>query len=185
MDTRRRRSSQSSIERQGTNGMNTSDALVERFNQALVRTMQNLGPHLVSRMQLGLTPSQVFMLHFIHQEHQCILSALAEKMDVSASSITVMLDRLENNGFVERARDKADRRVVLAKLTPKGEETLNQVVTLRKRVMLACFERIDNKELNTLVNTLEKISKAADSLDIDEIIGAGAEKGVEEHDGTA
>ena len=93
------------------------DSLTERFDKSLHVLMQHLGPQLISRTQLDLTPGQVFMLHLIRNESLCSVSKLAEKMEVAPSAITVMLDRLENHGFVSRKRDTSDRRVVIIELT--------------------------------------------------------------------
>jgi MarR family transcriptional regulator, organic hydroperoxide resistance regulator len=147
------------------------DMLTERFDAALFVMMQNLGPQLIIRTQLDLTPGQVFMLHFIQQKNQCSVSKLADKMEVNPSAITVMLDRLENHGFVARARDKNDRRVVIAQLTEAGEEALNRVLNVRKQIVQHCLTQIEPDELDSFVQTLEQLATICTSMDIKTIIG--------------
>jgi MarR family transcriptional regulator, organic hydroperoxide resistance regulator len=147
------------------------DSLTERFDAALYITLQNLGPQLVNRAQLGLTPGQVFMLHFIRQENQCTVSKLAEKMEVTPSAITVMLDRLENHGFVFRTRDKSDRRVVIIQLTEAGDAALNQVLNVRNEIMKHCLTQIEPDELDSFVQTLQKLATISASMDIKAIMG--------------
>lgn len=149
----------------------STDMLTEKFDAALHVMMQNLGPQLIARAQLGLTPGQVFMLHFIRQETQCSVSRLAEKLEVNPSAITVMLDRLENHGFAVRIRDKSDRRVVLVRLTDPGNEALDQVLTVRKQIMQHCLAQIDPDELVAFVETLEKLATISSGMDIKSIIG--------------
>lgn len=151
------------------------DSLTERFDKALFVFMQNLGPQLINRAQLGLTPGQVFMLHFIRQDTQCTVSKLAEKMEVAPSAITVMLDRLENHGFVSRNRDKVDRRVVIVELTDAGERKLNHVLDVRKQIIERCFAQVDSDELAIFMRTLETLSSVASALDLKEIIGLNKE----------
>jgi len=146
------------------------DALTECFDKYLFVLMQNLGPQLINRAQLGLTPGQVFLLHFIRQESQCSVSKLAEKMDVAASAITVMLDRLENHGFVVRTRDNVDRRVVMIALTDAGEETLNHVLNVRKQIMQNCLTQIESHELDSFIQTLEKLASIAQTMDAKTVI---------------
>lgn len=148
-----------------------SDELTQRFDKSLHVLMQNLGPHLISRAQLGLTPGQVFMLFLIRKESGCSVSKLAEKMEVAPSAITVMLDRLESHGYVSRTRDKADRRVVVIGLTKAGEEKLDFVMDIRKKIMLHCFTQMDEKELDSFIESLEKLSSIAQTMEIKEIIG--------------
>jgi MarR family transcriptional regulator, organic hydroperoxide resistance regulator len=147
------------------------DSLTERFDKALFITMQNLGPQLISRIQSGLTPGQVFILHFIQKESRCSVSKLAEKMEVNPSAITVMLDRLENHGFVIRTRDKNDRRVVAVELTESGDKTLKQVLNVRKQIMQHCLTQINPDELDSFVQTFEKLATISAAMDIKAIIG--------------
>lgn len=147
------------------------DALTNRFNQSLLVVMQNLGPQLIARTQVGLTPGQVFMLHFIRQESTCSVSNLAEKMEVAPSAITVMLDRLENHGFVRRTRDNADRRVVLIELTAFGEHRLDEVLHLRNQVMKHCLTQMGLNELDAFIPALEKLAAIIQTTDLQAIIG--------------
>ncbi|MDP4172151.1 MAG: MarR family transcriptional regulator [Bacillota bacterium] len=146
------------------------DSLTERFDKSLFVLKQNLGPQLFSRAQLGLTPGQVFMLHFIRKESNCSVTKLAEKMEVAPSAITVMLDRLENHGFVSRTRDKVDRRVVLIQLTDVGEEKLNNVLDTRKQIMQHCFTQMEPNELDSFIVSLEKLASIVQSIEIKTII---------------
>lgn len=147
------------------------DLLTESFDKSLLVLMHNFGPQLISRSQIDLTPGQVFMLHLIRKEHQCSVSKLAEKMEVAPSAITVMLDRLENHGFVIRSRDKNDRRVVLIELTDAGEEKLNYVLDKRKQIMQHCFNQMEPDELDSFILSMEKLASIAQTMDIKKIIG--------------
>jgi len=149
------------------------DILTERFDASLFVTIQNLGPHLISRAQLSLTPGQVFMLHFIRQVNQanhCTVSKLAEKMEVNPSAITVMMDRLENHEFIVRLRSQKDRRIVTVQLTELGNQALDQVLSVRKEVMQHCLKQLSAAELSSFVETLEKLSKISAAMDIKTII---------------
>ncbi|MDT3699760.1 MAG: MarR family transcriptional regulator [Thermincola sp.] len=52
------------------------------------------------------------------------LSELCEKMGLSASTITGLVDRLERDNYVRRSRESSDRRVVRVFLTPEGKQIL-------------------------------------------------------------
>lgn len=146
------------------------DALSERFEKSLFILSKNLGPELIARTQLDLTPGQVFMLYFIQQENPCTVSTLAEKLEVSPSSITVMLDRLESHGFVTRVRSTNDRRVVITELTEKGKAKLNHVLGVRKQITQYCLEQVDVKELESFISTLESLASIAQAMKADEVL---------------
>lgn len=153
------------------------DSLTERFDKSLFVLMQNLGPQLINRAQLGLTPGQVFMLHLIRDEAHCSVSKLAEKMEVAPSAITVMLDRLESHDFVSRSRDKADRRVVLIELTEAGQEKLDQVLKVRKQIMQQCLTQIELGELESFVRQLEELAAIAPAVSIKGTTASPCEEG--------
>lgn len=144
--------------------------LTDRFHEALTVMMQNLGPQLITRAQLELTPGQAFMLNFIKKNGQLTVSSLADKMEVAPSAITVMLDRLEKRKFVLRVRDQRDRRVVLVLLTEEGHRALGRVINLRKRAIQQCLEKISLDELAIFVKTLEKLSDISQTVDIQSMV---------------
>ncbi len=142
------------------------DALGDRFDSTFFTLIQNLGPQLILRAGLGLTPGQVFVLHFIDQQGHCSVSNLADKMEVNPSAITVMLDRLESHHFVVRSRNQTDRRVVTVSVTDEGKTALAKVMKARKKIMLYCLSQLPDKELNALVESLENLAKVSSKLDI-------------------
>lgn len=51
------------------------------------------------------------------------LSKIGERLQVHPASVTGAVDKLEQQGAVERARSPGDRRTVLARITPAGRRT--------------------------------------------------------------
>jgi DNA-binding MarR family transcriptional regulator len=149
---------------------NPLDAWTERFERALHTTMHNLGPELIKRAQTDLTPGQCFMMYFIREQDHCTVSSLSEKMEVNPSAVTVMLDRLENHGYVSRSRDREDRRVVIAELTEAGEQALDAVMNMRKRVVQHCLGQLSPDELESFLTTLEKVASVSASMDVKTIL---------------
>lgn len=144
---------------------NNIESYTERFQAAFKSTIRKLGPELSSHMNVGLTGPQFFMLHFIQREKQCKTTKLAEKMEVKPSAITVMIDRLVNNGFVTREHDEQDRRVVLVQLTETGHKALDEVSQLRKKIIGRYLSHLEPEVLETFVQAFEKL--AAISLPVE------------------
>ena len=70
----------------------------------------------------GLSPAQMHAIEIIGQEKSLRMKELAEKMGVTTGSLTVMVDRLEQNGFLARKPHESDRRSFLVVLTDKGKK---------------------------------------------------------------
>jgi DNA-binding MarR family transcriptional regulator len=58
------------------------------------------------------------------------MSQLAEHAQTSQASLTGIIDRLEDRGWVERIRSSEDRRVVDVSLTPAGRAELERARTI-------------------------------------------------------
>ena len=65
------------------------------------------------------------------------MSSVSTMTGLQASSITGILDRLEKLGLVERQHDSADRRRVVATITPDG-------AALMQRIMQQEVDRLDH-----------------------------------------
>ncbi|MCY4502497.1 MAG: MarR family transcriptional regulator [Alphaproteobacteria bacterium] len=70
---------------------------------------------------LGLTRSQWLALTRIFRQPGCTQSELAETLEMEKGPAGRLIDRLEDNGFVERKADPTDRRVNRIHLTAEAE----------------------------------------------------------------
>lgn len=70
----------------------------------------------------SLSPAQMHAIEVIGQEKSLRMKELAEHLGVTTGSLTVMVDRLEQNGFLERKPHESDRRSFLVTLTDKGRK---------------------------------------------------------------
>jgi DNA-binding MarR family transcriptional regulator len=85
---------------------------------------------------------------------------LAERILLTASGITRLLDGLEGAGFVERAACDTDRRVVYAVLTEEGLAKLREAAATHLPQIDALFgSRLQDEELETLVSLLGKLGE--------------------------
>ena len=77
--------------------------------------------------EIGLTPEQQAALNAIKFIDGPVKpTEVAEWLDRSPNSITLIIDRMEKRGLVKRIRDHEDRRSVLLIMTENGSEILNQ-----------------------------------------------------------
>lgn len=69
---------------------------------------------------LELTAAQAGALFALAPETDTSVTALAEALGLAQSAVSVLVQRLEQAGLVERRPDPFDRRAALLALTPRG-----------------------------------------------------------------
>ena len=68
----------------------------------------------------GLTVSQSYTLRRLYFQGPATMGELAAHLDVRLSTMTGVIDQLEEKGLVERIDHPADRRSLHVRVTPKG-----------------------------------------------------------------
>jgi DNA-binding MarR family transcriptional regulator len=93
---------------------------------------------------------------------------LAEKLILTASGVTRLLDGLEEAGLVDRAACASDRRVTYAVLTEDGRAKLAEASKSHVADIREFFEtRFSSEELEQLVALLGRLPGAAEAVDED------------------
>jgi len=77
--------------------------------------------------ELGLSPAEARTIHWL--ETPSPMGAMAGALHCDASYITVLSDRLESVGLVERVPDPSDRRVRQLVLTKDGRRMRTRLIT--------------------------------------------------------
>jgi len=89
--------------------------------------------------------------------YQATPTLLAERVDTHPATLTSRMDRLEQNGYVSRVLDPADRRRLLVALTPKGHRLLEATVgeeLSAERALLSPLTKAERKQLSDLLRKL-------------------------------
>src|SRR5688572_13402577 len=84
-----------------------------------------LGTHLW--LQIDVTVPQRELLVALNARGPLRPGYLAKAIGVSSASVTGILDRLEERGYIERVADPSDRRATSVRLTPAGAAVLDGV----------------------------------------------------------
>jgi len=84
---------------------------------------------------LGLTRSQWLVLRRLDRNPGAAQSELADMLEVEKATAGRLIDKLEENGWVERRADPADRRIKRIYMTAKGEE-MNKIIRPIARAMV-------------------------------------------------
>ena len=108
-------------------------------------------------LRAGISIAQLHILFTLQRNGDMTMSRLAEDLDVSLSSATGLIDRIEERGFVERTRVPEDRRMVVIRVTPAGHRMLGEVEALSDDLLRAVLERLDEGRLPGVADTIQVV----------------------------
>lgn len=108
--------------------------------------------------------AQVHILSMLDRHGDMPMSRLADKLDVSLSNASGVIDRLEERRLVERLRVPDDRRVVLVRATDEGRAALARAEVLKDELMRAILERLDDRRLVRLAAALDDVRISAEEV---------------------
>ena len=103
---------------------------------------------------IGLTRSQWLALTRIYRQPGCTQSELAETMEMEKGPAGRLIDRLEENGFVVREADPADRRVRRIHLTPEAEAIERTMRRIARQTIHEALSDLDETDRDRTVELL-------------------------------
>jgi DNA-binding MarR family transcriptional regulator len=128
--------------------------LVELFWNIHKRIVKRLAP-LAHRE--GMSTTEMVVLWKAHQCGQSRVTALAEDLGLPPSTLTGMLDRLVEGGWLERDRDPEDRRAVVMKSTGKLGELVRDLKHAGSRTMEKAFRSLPQNVRERLAGDLARV----------------------------
>jgi len=105
---------------------------------------------------LNLTPTQHFILRELWMSDGRQFKELADSCDCTRSTITGVIDTMEEHSLVTREKNPNDRRSTLVRLTEKGKKLKNATPPIESMVNGCCPE-INQEEIETLGKLLQKL----------------------------
>jgi DNA-binding MarR family transcriptional regulator len=118
----------------------------------------------VKRTGLTLPGLNVLTILQRHKDSGCALNGLSDLLIVSRANITGLIDSLSRKGLVTREEHPQDRRVVLARITRKGEELLGGYMPVHFGTMREMTASLTKDEKDVLIRILTKMRRALVSL---------------------
>jgi len=106
----------------------------------------------------SLTPVQFFLLYLLKMEGSMCQRALADMVGRTPGNVTLLIDQMEEKGWVERRRSAEDRRYIQVCLTRKGESLLEKVTPLCSGFLEGVEEKI-RTTLQTITDEKKVVSR--------------------------
>ncbi|WP_406001567.1 MarR family winged helix-turn-helix transcriptional regulator [Streptomyces sp. NBC_00829] len=109
---------------------------------------------------LGQNPTDVYALNVLELAGPLTTGSLAERIGLSQSATTRLVDRLERAGWVRRGPDAADRRRVVVEAVPLTPEQDEEAFGAARRRMAEVFDGFSADELRVLSRYFEQAAPA-------------------------
>ena len=117
----------------------------------------------------GLSMSQLGALFHLNSMGTSGVTDLGDHLGVTSAAASQMLDRLVQQGLIQRSEDPHDRRVKQIDLTDEGYRVLEESVRARQSWLADLADAVPDSEkepiiaaLNTLIERADQIGKIAD-----------------------
>ncbi len=115
----------------------------------------------------GVSVPQMLCLKAIADLPDATVAKVAEMVQLSAPTVSRILDRLERDGYLIRERSTCDRRKVCLSLTDFGQRKLENLPMPLQQQFLERLQELDEAEVRQLLASLECIVQLMGAGDID------------------
>jgi MarR family transcriptional regulator for hemolysin len=107
----------------------------------------------------GITRAQWAVLAKVERFEGMKQTELAEQMEMQPITLTRLIDRLCDNGWIERRSDDSDRRVNRLYLRKAAKPLLAKLAGLKSELTATALEGINPSDANRLLGQLETIKE--------------------------
>lgn len=112
----------------------------------------------VLHREYGLTGPQLTILTALYRTGPLTVSGLARRVSLSQATVTNILDRLEQQSFVNRIRGTSDKRMVYVEITDKTREILDKRPNPLNTEFLERINTLPDWEQTLLLSSLQRIA---------------------------
>lgn len=107
---------------------------------------------------IGIIPSHGDILSLLLRKESMAMKDIAATIEKDKSTVTTLVDKLVNMGYVEKRQDCDDNRVTLVSLTDKGKALRKDFREISERLVTTAYKNVPLKEQEALIIALHKIN---------------------------
>jgi DNA-binding MarR family transcriptional regulator len=150
-------------EAMNTESASAADESLDAITDALLtasRVLMAISADSIARVDETITVPQFRTLLILFNQGPVNLGTLAGLLHVQPSTTGRMIDRLVTTGLIDRTPHPTSRRELLAALTPRGREIVQQVITHRRAEIARIVENMPPPQRHGLVRALTAFTTA-------------------------
>lgn len=125
----------------------------------LIREIHSLTAHSMeeSVRESGLTVQQILVIKLLGHKGDLTITRLCEEMNLTKGTVSGIITRLEEKGYVEKFKKDQDRRETYVRFSELGLQFARQFRSRIEKSYAHIFEGIDEAELESFVRNLTTI----------------------------
>jgi len=104
----------------------------------------------------GMSLAQLFVMHCLAEKSADSLNELADRTATHQSSVSVVVTRLLQKGYVSRTPSAVDRRRVLLEITPLGREILASAPKTIQMRLISSLRVMSPEDAATLATLMRR-----------------------------
>ncbi len=127
--------------------------LLDEVNSLLLQEFESI-------FHYDITTKQSVVLHHVYQAKTITVNELAQLMNISASAVSQLLNKLESELYIKREINPKNRREILISLGSKGIELYEESDKIDQRIMEKYYSKLTEEEMiqfQTIVRKLHTI----------------------------
>lgn len=137
------------------------DELIAGYEALLQRLADSHAPEF---LEIAITMAQAKLLYLLGGSGELHMSELVQRLGVSLSTISGLVDKVVDQGLATRREDPADRRQVMVGLTPAGHDFIDRFRELNARQMRVLLDLLGDDDLASVRDALAALAAAATRL---------------------
>jgi DNA-binding MarR family transcriptional regulator len=103
------------------------------------------------RRQFGTTLARFDLMAQLDRHPQGLkMGDLSKLLMVTGGNVTGLVDRLTEEGLIQRRDDPSDRRAYFVRLTRKGQLLFNEITSMHEQWVISLFKGINRAQQNQL-----------------------------------
>ena len=127
----------------------------------LISQIHQLGGRIFARKLrrhgIELNPAQGRIMFVLWRNDEISITELARQTSLGKSTLTSMLDRLEQSGYVRRVPSPQDRRMILIERTEKDEAFQELYIQVSQEMQALFYDGFSDTEIETFEQFLVRI----------------------------
>lgn len=107
----------------------------------------------------GFTPKRMYLMGTLYEFGPMVMSSLRDRLGVTSTNVTALVDALEKDGMVRRRHHPTDRRATIVELTPQSEKFLTVNCSAFKERVSEIFSVFSQEEQEQFLEFLFRMRK--------------------------
>ena len=107
----------------------------------------------------GVVPSHGDIMAELFKTEKCTMKELSEKIHRTKSTVTTLVEKLLELGFVEKEKSAKDCRITYIKLTTRGKSLKPAFIKISEELNAKVYKNFSTEEADLLEQLLEKLNQ--------------------------